>query len=53
MLGQKEFPENVRLPRMLADEVLHPAFGNNKLGEVLVDVSNKGRTYDKTYRQVQ
>ena len=26
MLSQKEFPENIRLPRMLADEVLHLAF---------------------------
>ena len=41
MLSQKKLPENVRVPRMLADEVLHVALGNNNLGEVLDDLSNK------------
>ena len=57
MLSQKKFLENVRVPRMLADEVL--ALGNNNLGEVLNDLSNKGKNVhvgidcDKTYKQVQ
>ena len=59
MLSQKKFPDNVTVPRMLADDVLHLAFGNNNLREVLDDLSNKakiayvGIDSDKTYKQVQ